>query len=194
MKKLLITGFDPFGNNPVNPSWLAVDALPEQVGGFHLRKLMLPTVFGEAARRVLEEAELWEPDVILCIGLAAGRSAVTPERIGVNIRDAKIPDNAGNRANGERIAPHGPAAYFATVPVEKMAQAIQDAGIPGGVSNSAGTFVCNDTLYSLLHRFDGTATRVGFIHIPALPEQSLSGLPLSQAVAALTTAIEACGT
>ena len=110
MKKLLITGFDPFGNNAVNPSWLAVEQLPAQVGGFTLRKRMLPTVFGEASRAVLEEAVVWEPDVILCIGLAAGRSAVTPERIGVNIRDARIADNAGNRPEGEFVIPGGPAA------------------------------------------------------------------------------------
>jgi len=153
---------------------------------------MLPTVFGEAARRVLEEAAIWEPDVILCIGLAAGRSAVTPERIGVNIRDARIPDNAGHQATGERIAADGPAAYFATVPVEKMAQFIRDAGVPGAVSNTAGAFVCNDTLYSLLHRYNGTATRVGFIHIPTLPEQAQTGLPLDRIVTALTAAIRAC--
>lgn len=192
MKKLLITGFDPFDNNAVNPSWLAVEALPEQVGQFALRKRMLPTVFGNAAQTVIAEAAVWEPDVILCIGLAAGRGAVTPERIGVNIRDAKIPDNAGHQATGERIAADGPAAYFSTVPVEKMAQAIEDAGIPSAVSNSAGTFVCNDTLYTLLHHYDGTATRVGFIHIPALPEQAQTGLPLDRIVTALTAAIQAC--
>ena len=193
MKKLLITGFDPFGANTVNPSWLAVSQLPEQIGGFQLRKHMLPTVFGEAPRRVLQEAAAWEPDVILCIGLAAGRNAVTPERIGVNIRDARIADNAGNRPEGEFVVPGGPAAYFATVPVASMARAIQEAGIPGAVSNSAGTFVCNDTLYTLLHHYDGTVTRVGFIHIPALPEQSQNGLSLNRVITALTAAIRACG-
>lgn len=192
MKRLLITGFDPFGDNAVNPSWLAVEQLPEQVGEFALRKIMLPTVFGEATRTVLEEAAAWEPDVILCIGLAAGRSAVTPERIGVNIRDARIADNAGNQPVGAFVVPGGPAAYFATVPVEKMAQSIRDTGVAGAVSNTAGTFVCNDTLYALLHHYDGTATRVGFIHIPALPEQSPVGLPLAQIVTALTAAIRAC--
>lgn len=192
MKKLLITGFDPFGNNTVNPSWLAVEQLPMQVGQFQLRKMMLPTVFGEAARMVMEDATRWQPDVILCIGLAAGRSAVTPERIGVNIRDARIADNAGNRPEGEFVVPGGPAAYFSTVPVEKMSQAIRDAQIPGAVSNTAGTFVCNDVLYTLLHYFNGTATRVGFIHIPALPEQAQTGLSLTQTVSALIATIQAC--
>ena len=192
MKKLLITGFDPFGDNAVNPSWLAVEQLPVQIGQFQLRKLMLPTVFGEAARMVTEDAETWEPDVILCVGLAASRSAVTLERIGVNIQDARIADNAGNRPEGKFVIPGGPAAYFSTVPVEKMAQAIRDAQIPGSVSNTAGTFVCNDVLYTLLHHFDGTDTRVGFIHIPALPEQSQVGMPMNQITAALVAAIQAC--
>lgn len=192
MKKLLITGFDPFGSNSVNASWLAVEQLPEQLGQFALRKRMLPTVFGEAARIVIEEAKVWAPDVVLCIGLAAGRNAVTPERIGINIRDARIPDNAGNWGTGERIVPDGPAAYFSTVPVEKMAQAIRDAQIPATVSNTAGTFVCNDVLYSLLHHFGNTATRIGFIHVPPLPEQSETGMPLNRIVTALSVAILAC--
>jgi pyroglutamyl-peptidase len=192
MKKLLITGFDPFGGAAQNPSWMAVQALPDRIGDFSLRKLGIPTVFGEAARQVLVEAELYKPDLILCVGLAAGRDAVTPERIAVNIRDARIPDNAGNLPRGEFVVPEGPAAYFSTVPVEAMAQAIRNAGIPGAVSNSAGAFVCNDTLYALLHHFSGTETAVGFLHVPQLPEQGTPSLPLEQTVTALTRAISAC--
>ena len=192
MKKLLITGFDPFGSNTVNASWSAVEQLPEQLGLFTLRKRMLPTVFGEAAHMVIEEASIWEPDIILCIGLAANRNAVTPERIGVNIRDARIADNAGNRATGERIIPDGPAAYFSTVPVEKMAQAIRDAQVSGAVSNTAGTFVCNDVLYTLLHHFSGSHTQVGFIHVPGLSEQTQTNMPLDKIVTALSAAILAC--
>lgn len=192
MKKLLITGFDPFGSNTVNASWSAVEQLPEQLGLFTLRKRMLPTVFGEAAQMVIEEASIWEPDIILCIGLAANRNAVTPERIGVNIRDARIADNAGNRATGERIIPDGPAAYFSTVPVEKMAQAIRDAQVSGAVSNTAGTFVCNDVLYTLLHHFSGSHTQVGFIHVPGLSEQTQTNMPLDKIVTALSAAILAC--
>ncbi len=191
-RKLLITGFDPFGGQQINPSWAAVSALPDQIGNFALCKLPIPTVFGLAAVTVLEKAAEFQPHVILCVGQAGGRDAVTPERIAVNIRDARIPDNQGNQPRGEFVAGDGPAAYFSTVPVEKMAQAIRDAGIPATVSNSAGAFVCNDVLYSLLHHYAGTETRVGFIHVPYLPEQGAPSLPLERTVAALRAAIGAC--
>lgn len=191
-RKLLITGFDPFGGAAVNPAWEAVKLLPDVIGDFELCKLMIPTVFGEAAKIVLEKAEEFQPDVILCIGQAGGRAAVTPERIGVNIRDAKIPDNAGNQPVGAFVVPEGPAAYFATVPVMAMAEAIAAAGLPATVSNSAGAFVCNDVLYALLHHFTGTDTRVGFVHVPYSPEQGSPSLPLDQTAAALQAAIEAC--
>lgn len=191
MKKLLITGFDPFGGAAVNPSWLAVERLPDTVGGFTLCKLQIPTIFGGAAEAVLRKAGECCPDVILCVGQAGGRAAVTPERIAVNIRDARIADNAGNQPRGEFVAPEGPAAYFSTVPVEAMAQAIRDAGIEATVSNSAGAFVCNDVLYSLLHRYAGSAVQVGFIHVPYLPEQGAPSMPLAQITAALEAAIRA---
>ena len=153
MRKLLITGFDAFGKDAINPSWEAVRSLPDSIGGFVLCKLEIPTVFGLAPEKVLETAAQFQPDVILCIGLAGGRDAVTPERIAVNIRDARIPDNAGNQPTGGPVVLDGPAAYFATVPVVDMAAAIRANGIPAAVSNTAGTFVCNDTLYTLLHHF-----------------------------------------
>ena len=192
MKKLLITGFDPFGGDTINPSWEAVKLLPNTVGNFELFKLQIPTVFGTAAETVITKAEELQPDMILCIGQAGGRAAVTPERIAVNIRDAHIADNAGNQPQGEFVAEDGPAAYFTTVPVEKMVSNICSQQIPAAVSNSAGTFVCNDTLYSLLHRFANTSTRVGFIHIPYLPQQGVPSLPLETSAAALIAAIEAC--
>ena len=191
-KRLLITGFDAFGGSEENPSWLAVSQLPDTVGNFTLKKCMIPTVFGAAAQEVLAAAEDFQPVVILCVGVAAGRDAVTPERIAVNIRDARIPDNAGNQPVGEFVVADAPAAYFSTVPVAAMAQAIRDAGVPGTVSNSAGAFVCNDTLYLLLHHFAGTATRVGFIHVPAAPHQHAVSLPLEKTVRALLSAISAC--
>ena len=191
-KRLLITGFDAFGGSEENPSWLAVSQLPDTVGSFTLKKCMISTVFGRAAREVLAAAEDFQPDVILCVGVAAGRDAVTPERIAVNIRDARIPDNAGNQPIGEFVVADAPAAYFSTVPVAAMAQAIRDAGVPGTVSNSAGAFVCNDTLYLLLHHFAGTATRVGFIHVPAAPHQHAVSLPLEKTIQALISAISAC--
>ena len=191
-RKLLITGFDPFGGASINPAWEAVKLLPAEIADFEVHKLEIPTVFGLATETVLEKAREIQPDVILCVGQAGGRSSVTPERIGVNIRDAKIADNAGNQPVGQFVAEEGPAAYFSTVPVMAMADAIQAAGQPGQVSNSAGAFVCNDTLYGLLHHYAGTATKVGFIHVPWLPEQGSPSLPLSQTAAALEAAITAC--
>lgn len=191
MRTLLITGFDPFGGEKINPAWEAVKLLPDRIADFCLHKLQIPTVFGKAAQEVLEAAEKVEPDIILCIGQAGGRAGVTPERIAVNIRDAKIADNAGNMPQGEFSAEDGPAAYFATVPVKEMAQAIRDAGLPGTVSNSAGAFVCNDTLYRVLHHYAGTNIKAGFIHVPYLPEQGAPALPLEQTTAALKAAIEA---
>ena len=192
MRKLLITGFDPFGGASINPAWEAVKLLPEKIADFEVHKLEIPTVFGLAAETVIAKAEEVQPDVILCIGQAGGRAAVTPERIAVNIRDARITDNAGNQPIGEFIAPDGPAAYFATVPVKEMAAAICAADLPGTVSNSAGAFVCNDTLYSLLHRYADTNVKIGFIHVPYLPEQGTPSLPLEKTAAALQAAIEVC--
>lgn len=191
MKKLLITGFDPFGGATVNPSWMAVSQLPDRVGDFELCKLEIPTVFDKATRVVLAKAAEFDPDVILCVGQAGGRAAVTPERIGVNIRDGRICDNEGNQPRGEFVAPDGPAAYFATVPVVKMADAMEAAGIPATVSNSAGAFVCNDTLYGILHHYAGTDVRCGFIHVPFVPEQGEPCLPLERITAGLEAAISA---
>lgn len=189
MKKLLITGFDPFGGETVNPAWEAVKLLPEQIGDYTLCKLEIPTLFEDAADLVEAQARRISPDVILCIGQAGGRSAVTPERVAINLRDARIPDNGGRCPEEEPIASDGPAAYFATVPVKKMAEAIREAGFPAAVSCSAGTFVCNETLYLLLHRFRDSAVRVGFIHVPWLPEQGNPSLPLTDTAAALEAAI-----
>ena len=189
MKKLLITGFDPFGGESINPSWEAVKLLPEAIGEFEVHRMEIPTVVGVAAQIVLDKASQISPDVILCVGQAGGRSAVTPERIGINIRSARIPDNAGNQPVEELIIPDGPDGIFSTVPVAKMAQAIQDAGLPGAVSNTAGAFVCNDTLYLLLHHYAGTTVRVGFIHVPFLPQQGSPNMELEQIVQALTAAI-----
>ena len=191
MKKLLITGFDPFGGGMVNPSWEAVKLLPGTIGDYEVYKLEIPTVFGLAADKVLRKAEEVCPDVILCIGQAGGRNAVTPERIGINMRNARIPDNTGNHPVEKGIAADGPDGIFSTVPVAKMAQAIQDAGLPGAVSNTAGTFVCNDTLYTLLHHYAGTSVRVGFIHVPYLPEQGSPSMPLEQIAQALAAAVSA---
>lgn len=193
MKKLLITGFDPFGGESINPAWEAVRLLPDVIRDFELVKLEIPTVFGAAAQVVIDKAEEIHPDAIISVGQAGGRAAVTPEMVGINLRYASIPDNMGALPCDIPIAEGGPAAYFSTLPVRAMAKAICDAGLPGAVSYSASSFVCNDVLYSLLHRFDGTAVRAGFIHVPFLPEQTADrpSLPLEQTAAALRAAIEA---
>lgn len=196
MKHLIITGFDPFGGETVNPSWEAVSRLPDTIGNYRLTKLRIPTVFGLASRTVLDAAESDRPEVILCVGQAGGRDAVTPERIAVNMASATISDNAGSSPREEPILPGGPDGIFSTVPVAKMAQAITDAGLPGKISNTAGTFVCNDTLYRLLSHFAGTGTKVGFIHVPHLPTQAKAGAPsmeLDAIIRALTAAIGALG-
>ena len=191
-RKLLITGFDPFGGASINPAWEAVKLLPETIADFELYKLEIPTVYGLAAQKVLKKAAEVHPDVILCIGQAGGRAAVTPERIAVNIRDAKIPDNEGNRPVGQFVLEEGPAAYFATVDVMAMVRRAEEKGLPAVVSNSAGAFVCNDVLYTLLHRCKGSQTAVGFIHVPRIPEQGEPSLPVERTVETLQAMIEAC--
>lgn len=194
MKQLLITGFDPFGGASVNPAREAVMALPDVVGDYALTKLEIPTVFGLAAETVLQAAEALCPDIILCVGQAGGRAAITPEVVAINLREASIPDNHGNQPRNIPVVENAPAAYFSTLPVRAMAESVKAAGIPCSLSYSAGVFVCNDLLYTLLHHYDGTDTRVGFVHIPYLPEQAKEGvasLPLEDAVRGLTAAIQA---
>jgi len=192
-KKLLITGFDPFGGEHVNPSWEAVKRLPEEIGRYRLEKMQIPTVFERAAQAVLARAEIVGADAIICVGQAGGRSAVTPEVIGINLREARICDNAGQKPENTPVIEDGPAAYFTTLPVREMVSAIQKAGLPAVLSYSAGTFVCNDVLYTLLHRYHGTNVPVGFIHVPFLPEQAPENVPSlaeAQIIAALEAAIE----
>ena len=192
MKKLLITGFDPFGGENINPSWEAVKELPDHIGDWQLTKMEIPTVFGAAADQVIAAAEGLQLNAILCIGQAGGRAAVTPEVVAINLQEARIPDNLGSQPMNIPVVKGGPAAYFATVPVREMVQAIQTANIPAALSYSAGTFVCNDVLYRLLHHFDGTATQAGFIHVPYLPQQAKENqpsLPQEKIVEALQLAI-----
>lgn len=191
MKKLLITGFDPFGGESINPSWEAVKLLPDTVGDCRLHKLQIPTVFGLAAQTVIEEAKKVKPAVILCIGQAGGRAAVTPERVGINVRSASIPDNAGNQPVEEAVVPNGADGLFATVPVAKMVEKMKEAGYPAAISNTAGTFVCNELLYTLLHHYRESGVRVGFVHVPYLPQQGEPSLPLEDTAKALAAAITA---
>ena len=176
-KKILVTGFEPFGGETINPSWEAVQRLPEEIGSYRLTKLQIPVEYEKAADLVAERASFCKADVILCVGQAGGRSGVTPEAIGINLRDATAP-----------------AAYFATAPVRDMVKAIQAENISASLSLSAGAYVCNDVLYTLLHRYHGTNTKVGFIHVPYLPKQAKEGVPslsLEKIVIALTAAISA---
>lgn len=191
MKKLLITGFEPFGGESINPAWEAVSLLPDKIGDFELIKLCIPVVFKVAAEKVINIATSISPDAILCIGQAGGRNAITPELVGLNLRHAPIPDNNGNQPIDEPIIANGANALFSTLPVRKIAQAIQKAGLPSQVSYSAGAYVCNDVLYSLLAHFENSKTKVGFIHIPYCLEQNKQpSLPLDDAVKGLIIAIE----
>ena len=146
---ILITAFDPFGGDEANISQQLLEALPEELDGAALRKLLLPTVFGAAAERAVAEAERIRPDAIVCLGQAGGRTAITPERVGINCMDASLPDNAGRQPRDEAILPGG-AAYFATLPLRDMAEAIRAAGVPAQISNTAGT-LCATVCSSLLH-------------------------------------------
>lgn len=191
-KKLLITGFDPFGGESINPSWEAVRLLPERIGQYSIEKLQIPTVFQKAANIVIEKATEISPDVIICVGQAGGRKGVTPEVIGINLNEASIKDNEGNMPVNVPIVSDGPAAYFSTLPIRDMVKAVNDEGIACTLSYSAGAFVCNDVLYTLLHHYRNSTTRVGFIHVPFLPEQAKENVPsmtLEDIVRALTAAI-----
>ena len=191
MKKLLITGFEPFGGEAINPSWDAVERLDAEIGGYYLTKLRIPVVFGEAAKFVLNTARELAPDVIICVGQAGGRGAITLELVGINLRNASIPDNLGNKPCDERIVEDGSDAYFSTLPVRKIAEAINASGVPSQVSYSAGAYVCNDVLYTLLAHYNGSETKVGFIHVPYSTEQGKSpSLPIDDICTSLNIAIE----
>lgn len=189
MKRLLITGFDPFGGADINPSWEAVKHLPDQIGDWQVTKLEIPTVFGLAAQTVLDVAHKLQPDAIICVGQAGGRDAVTPEVFGANLRHARIADNAGNQPLVQPIEQGAPATYASTLPVRDMVRAVRQEGLPCRLSYSAGRFVCNDVLYTLLHHYRDTDIKVGFVHVPYLPEQAKEGQS-SMSLADIAQALE----
>ena len=193
MKKLLITGFEPFGGEKINPSWEAVKLLPETIGDFEVTKAEIPVVFEKAAETVLAKAEELKPDAIICVGQAGGRAGVTPEMVAINLRFASIPDNDGSQPKDEPCVPGGENAYFSTLPVRKMAEAVSEASVPCSVSYSAGTYVCNDLIYHVLHRYKGTDIKACFIHVPFIPEQATDkpSMELETIAKALEIAIEA---
>lgn len=191
-RKILVTGFEPFGQDTVNASWEAVSRLEDLVGDMEVTKLLIPTVFGAAGEKVLEKARELQPDAVLCVGQAGGRALVTPEVVAINLRDAPIEDNAGKKPLDEPVVPRGPTAYFASVPVRKIVESVKGGGIACGLSYSAGAYVCNDLFYTLRHFYEGTGTQVGFIHVPCLPEQGdggRPGMPLETIVEALRRAV-----
>ena len=171
--KILVTGFDPFGGETVNPALEAVKSLPSEIHGAEVHWVAIPTVFYKAAD-VLETAIVrYQPNAVLCIGQAGGRASLTPERVAINQDDARIPDNQGNQPIDTPIRLDGQAAYFSTLPIKAMVQAIKEEGLPATVSNTAGTFVCNHLMYQALYLADKKFPhmRAGFMHIPYMTEQ-----------------------
>src|SRR5829696_4661932 len=172
--KALVTGFEPFGDDAVNPSREALRLLPPRLGGLEIATRVLPTAF-DAALGALEDAlATTAPDIVLCLGLAGGRAALSLERVAINVDDARIPDNAGRQPIDRPVVRDGPAAYFTTLPIKAAAAALRAAGLPAVVSNTAGTFVCNHVFYGLMHLAANRRRRLrgGFLHVPFLPSQA----------------------
>jgi len=166
--KVLVTGFDPFGGDKINPAYEAVKLLPAQIEGAEIVKEELPTVYGKCGE-VLEQAiQKHRPDAVLCVGQAGGRSVISVEKVAVNLAEARIPDNAKQQPSDQSTVEGGPAAYFSTLPVKAIVKNIKEHGIPASISYTAGTFVCNDIMYRLLHLIATKypQLRGGFIHVP----------------------------
>lgn len=196
--KILVTGFDPFGGESINPAIESVKRLPDTIAGAEIIKMEIPTVFHKSINVIDEAIKEHDPDVILSIGQAGGRYDITVERIGINCDDARIADNEGNQMIDEPVFADGPTAYFVNLPIKAMVSEIQKAGIPASVSNSAGTFVCNHITYGVRHLVETKypGKRSGFIHIPFLPNQVLDkkgqpSMALSTIIDGLSAAIKA---
>lgn len=196
--KILVTGFDPFGGESINPSIEAVKRLPKVILEAQVCVLELPTVFRKSRDQLIAAIDEIKPDFVICVGQAGGRSQITFERIAVNLDDAAIKDNEGNMPIDEAIDSSGPAAYFSTLAIKAMTESLRNNHIPAAVSNTAGTYVCNHVMYSALHYAQQASHtyRAGFIHIPYLLEQvvlkpGVPGMPLDLIVKGLELAIEA---
>ncbi|WP_075180714.1 pyroglutamyl-peptidase I [Pantoea sp. 1.19] len=197
MKTVLITAFEPFGGERINPSWEAVKQLEGRIiAGATVRARQLPCVFGLALMRLQAAMEETQPAVVIAVGQAGGRVDMTVERVAINVDDARIPDNQGNQPVDTPVVPGGPAAWFSTLPIKATVQALREAGIPASVSQSAGTYVCNHVMYGLLQAqaAGGGMVKGGFIHIPWLPEQAVhhpgaASMALQTVVEGLTIAI-----
>lgn len=197
--KILVTGFDPFGGEAVNPAYEAVKLLPDNIAGAEIVKLEIPTEF-KRSMEFLEEAISREmPDAVISVGQAGGRAEITPERVAINLADARIPDNAGNQPEDEALIADGPAAYFTTLPLKKMVKSVQDRGIPCRISYSAGTYVCNSVMYRTLYlaEVSGMGFCAGFIHVPYATQQTVTkpagtpGMALPDIARGLEAAVEA---
>jgi pyroglutamyl-peptidase len=172
--KALVTGFEPFGGDPINPARDALHYLPSRIGNLEVVTWTLPTVFSRSLDALDDALRATHPDLVLCVGLAGGRAALSLERVAINLVDARIPDNDGRQPIDRAIVAGGPAAYFATLPIKAAVAALREAGLPAIVSNTAGTFVCNHVFYGLMHYAATTrpALRGGFLHVPYLPAQA----------------------
>ncbi|EKO3591844.1 MULTISPECIES: pyroglutamyl-peptidase I [Vibrio] len=199
MFKVLLTGFEPFGEDSLNPSQALLNAKEQlHVTGVEVIGCVLPVVRYQAAEVAINAIKTHQPDLVLMFGQASGRAAITPERVAINLDDYRIADNAGHQPIDEAIIADGPAAYFTTLPVKAMVEDLQQAGIAAEVSYSAGTFVCNHLFYAVQHYLSQHDIPSGFIHIPALPEQvpatnpSLPSLGLEPLIAAVRVMIQTC--
>jgi pyroglutamyl-peptidase len=172
--KALVTGFEPFGGDTVNPALEAIGLLKPCLGPLSIVTRKIPTIFGDAIAAIEAAIDETRPDFVLAVGQAGGRAELCLERVAINVDDARIPDNAGKRPIDAPIVAGGPAAYFATLPIKAATQALRAAGLPAAVSNTAGTFVCNHVFYGLMHSIAhrGGGMRGGFLHIPLLPTQA----------------------
>lgn len=171
--RVLITGFEPFGNSKLNPSALLVERLgKERIPGVELHSIVLPVEFDRSVRILLQKIEECRPDFVISFGQAEGRTGITPEKVAINFDDARIPDNSGDQRKNKKIDENGPDAYFSTLPVERMVEAIRSEGIVSALSLSAGAFVCNHLFYEVQRALQGSAIKSGFIHLPLIPEQS----------------------
>lgn len=196
--KILVSGFDPFGGEKINPAIESVKLLPDVIKGAEIVKLEIPTVIGKSLRKLEETIEAERPDVVINVGQAGGRPDITVERVGINVDDCRIKDNEGNQPIDEPVVPGGPAAYFVTLPIKAMVQKMVENKVPASVSNTAGTFICNHVTYGMAHLASTKYPnmRTGFIHIPFLPEQvvdkkNMPSMSLEMIVKGLTHAIEA---
>lgn len=171
--KVLITGFDPFGGEKINPAWEAVRALPDNIDGIEVVKLQIPTVFKKSAKKLFENIDSVKPDVVICVGQAGGRYEFSVERVAINVDDGRIPDNDGYQPVDSPVFEDGENAYFSTLPIKAIVEEVKKNGIPAAVSNTAGTYVCNHIMYSLLYYLNKNNLNIkgGFIHVPFIPEQ-----------------------